>query len=68
MDQTDVVWLTDFTANAVLRFDPRTEAFTVAGSGASTTRYGGIAHDAMLSAPHIEILFPRRSGPRRVPE
>ena len=28
VDETDAVWLTDFTANAILRFDPVTEAFT----------------------------------------
>jgi virginiamycin B lyase len=28
VDDTDAVWLTDFGANAILRFDPRTEEFT----------------------------------------
>jgi virginiamycin B lyase len=28
VDGDDVVWLTDFGANAILRFDPRTERFT----------------------------------------
>jgi virginiamycin B lyase len=27
VDETDAVWLTDFAANAVLRFDPRSETF-----------------------------------------
>jgi virginiamycin B lyase len=26
VDETDAVWVTDFGANALLRFDPRTEA------------------------------------------
>jgi virginiamycin B lyase len=28
VDDRDVVWLTDFGANAIVRFDPRTESFT----------------------------------------
>jgi len=28
VDEQDVVWLTDFGANAIVRFDPRTEKFT----------------------------------------
>ena len=28
VDDTDIVWLTDFGANAIVRFDPRTETFT----------------------------------------
>jgi virginiamycin B lyase len=28
VDDQDVVWLTDFGANAIVRFDPRTETFT----------------------------------------
>ena len=27
VDETDTVWLTDFTANAIVRFDPETETF-----------------------------------------
>jgi virginiamycin B lyase len=27
VDETDAVWLTDFTANAIVRFDPETETF-----------------------------------------
>ena len=27
VDEADVVWLTDFTANAIVRFDPTTETF-----------------------------------------
>jgi virginiamycin B lyase len=27
VDVTDAVWLTDFTANAILRFDPASETF-----------------------------------------
>lgn len=27
VDNQDIVWLTDFAANAIVRFDPRTEAF-----------------------------------------
>ena len=34
MDDQDIVWLSDFGANAVVRFDPATETFTsYAGSG-----------------------------------
>jgi virginiamycin B lyase len=29
VDERDVVWVTDFGANALVRFDPRTERFTV---------------------------------------
>ncbi len=28
VDERDVVWLTDFGANAIVRFDPRTNRFT----------------------------------------
>ena len=28
MDNKDIVWLSDFSANATLRFDPKTEQFT----------------------------------------
>ena len=28
VDDEDIVWLTDFGANAIVRFDPATEAFT----------------------------------------
>ena len=28
VDESDIVWLTDFGANAIVRFDPRTESFT----------------------------------------
>ncbi len=28
VDESDIVWLTDFGANAIVRFDPRTETFT----------------------------------------
>ncbi|HEV8654382.1 MAG TPA: SMP-30/gluconolactonase/LRE family protein [Candidatus Limnocylindria bacterium] len=28
VDDADIVWLTDFGANAIVRFDPRTETFT----------------------------------------
>ena len=28
VDDQDIVWLTDFGANAIVRFDPRTEKFT----------------------------------------
>jgi virginiamycin B lyase len=28
VDDQDIVWLTDWGANAIVRFDPRTEAFT----------------------------------------
>jgi virginiamycin B lyase len=28
VDEQDMVWLTDFGANAIVRFDPRTEKFT----------------------------------------
>jgi virginiamycin B lyase len=28
VDDRDVVWLTDFGANAIVRFDPRTQRFT----------------------------------------
>jgi virginiamycin B lyase len=27
VDENDIVWLTDFTANAIVRFDPKTEEF-----------------------------------------
>jgi virginiamycin B lyase len=27
VDDDDLVWLTDFTANAIVRFDPTTESF-----------------------------------------
>ena len=27
VDETDAVWLTDFTANAILRFDPQSQRF-----------------------------------------
>jgi virginiamycin B lyase len=27
VDERDIVWLTDFGANAIVRFDPSTEAF-----------------------------------------
>ena len=27
VDDQDIVWLTDFGANAIVRFDPRTEKF-----------------------------------------
>jgi virginiamycin B lyase len=29
VDDQDIVWLTDFGANAIVRFDPKTETFTV---------------------------------------
>jgi virginiamycin B lyase len=29
VDDRDMVWLTDFGANAIVRFDPRSEEFTV---------------------------------------
>ena len=28
VDENDVVWLSDFSANAMVRFDPETEEFT----------------------------------------
>jgi virginiamycin B lyase len=28
VDDRDIVWLTDFGANAIVRFDPKTQAFT----------------------------------------
>ena len=28
MDDTDAVWLTDFTSQSIVRFDPATETFT----------------------------------------
>ena len=28
VDEADLVWLTDFGANAIVRFDPATETFT----------------------------------------
>ena len=28
VDDQDIVWLTDFGANAIVRFDPKTETFT----------------------------------------
>jgi virginiamycin B lyase len=29
VDNKDIVWLSDFGVNAILRFDPKTEQFTV---------------------------------------
>jgi len=29
VDDQDIVWLTDFGANAIVRFDPKSETFTV---------------------------------------
>jgi virginiamycin B lyase len=29
VDENDIVWLSDFDANAMVRFDPETEEFTV---------------------------------------
>ena len=29
VDQKDVVWLTDFGSNAFVRFDPKSQTFTV---------------------------------------
>ena len=29
VDENDIVWLTDFGANALVRFDPKSETFTV---------------------------------------
>ena len=29
VDNNDIVWLSDFGANATLRFDPKTDQFTV---------------------------------------
>jgi virginiamycin B lyase len=31
VDDHDIVWLTDFGANAIVRFDPRTERFRAVG-------------------------------------
>jgi virginiamycin B lyase len=28
VDENDIVWLSDFGANAIVRFDPKTEKFT----------------------------------------
>jgi virginiamycin B lyase len=44
VDDEDVVWLTDFGANAIVRFDPVTEAFDtieLPGPGASVRQLHG---------------------------
>mgnify|MGYP001617646161 CR=1 FL=1 len=38
VDNKDIVWLSDFGANATLRFDPKTEQFTVLPSTSRNAR------------------------------
>jgi virginiamycin B lyase len=38
VDNKDIVWLSDFGANATLHFDPQTEQFTVLKSTSRNTR------------------------------
>jgi virginiamycin B lyase len=38
VDDKDVIWLSDFGANALVRFDPRTERFTSFPSDKSGAR------------------------------
>ena len=49
MDPTDKVWVTDFSANAILRFDPATDgflAFPSDRSGANVRQMDGVAGEA----------------------
>ena len=49
VDEKDKVWLTDFSANAIVRFDPQTEAFESFPSdksGASVRQMLGRAGEA----------------------
>ena len=49
VDEADKVWLTDFSANAILRFDPKTEGFESFPStarGASVRQMLGRAGEA----------------------
>jgi virginiamycin B lyase len=44
VDERDFVWLTDFKANALVRFDPRTETFisvALPGAGAEVRQLLG---------------------------
>ena len=44
VDERDIVWLTDFGANAIVRFDPATESFdpiTLPSSGAAVRQLHG---------------------------
>jgi len=60
MGNSNVVWLSDFGANAMLRFDPKTEQFTVLKSN---SRYASVSQ--ILGRPG-EVWLPELGADRFV--
>jgi virginiamycin B lyase len=60
VDNQDIVWLSDFGANATLRFDPKTEQFTVLKS---TSRHANVRQ--ILGRPG-EVWLPESGADKLV--
>ena len=67
MDDQDVVWLTDFGANAIVAFDPKTESFKSYPSdreGANVRQILGRAGELWGAESGTDRLVVIRSGGR----
>ena len=65
MDPSDKVWLTDFAANAVVRFDPVEESFLAFPSdrpGANIRQMDGVAGEAWGGESGTDRLLRIRYG------
>jgi virginiamycin B lyase len=65
VDERDVVWVTDFGANALVRFDPASERFTVfrhPTSGASVRQLFGRPGEVWGAESGLDRLVVARTG------
>jgi virginiamycin B lyase len=71
VDGADMVWVSDFGANAVLRFDPATERFTATypGSGpdANVRQILGREGEVFLPESGLDRVVVVRPGAARAP-
>jgi virginiamycin B lyase len=66
VDDTDAVWLTDFGAHAIVRFDPRTERFTTVAlpsAGASVRQLLGRKGEVWGAESGVDKLVVVRPAP-----
>jgi virginiamycin B lyase len=68
VDDRDIVWVTDFAANATLAFDPKTERFAAypgSGPGANVRQILGRPGEILLPESGTERLMIVRTAPAR---
>jgi virginiamycin B lyase len=71
VDGADMVWVSDFGANAVLRFDPATEWFTATypdgGPNANGHQISGRKGEVFLPESGLDRVMVVRTGTARAP-